>query len=131
MSLRVVAALLWGSGFCALFYQTAWQRLLGAAHPGYRAHAALELFEAPFAAYVGDDPRRGVAEKLAASSGDAALCVKAMGPHVAEPTWEEAFLVQRLQCLAAAGRPEAERAAKDLLEFQASTAGTFDPEPGH
>ncbi|HVW25414.1 MAG TPA: fused MFS/spermidine synthase [Polyangiaceae bacterium] len=104
---------------------------LGAAHPEYRARAALELLDAPFAAYIGDDPRRGLAEKLAATSGDAALCVKAMGRHVAEPTWEEAFLVQRLQCLAAAGRPEAERAANDLLEFRASTAGTFDPDPGH
>src|SRR5882724_7547954 len=27
MSVRRVAGLLWGSGFCALFYQTAWQRL--------------------------------------------------------------------------------------------------------
>jgi spermidine synthase len=27
MSVRRVAVLLWGSGFCALFYQTAWQRL--------------------------------------------------------------------------------------------------------
>src|SRR5205814_9722922 len=26
-SLRLVAGLLWGSGFCALFYQTAWQRM--------------------------------------------------------------------------------------------------------
>jgi spermidine synthase len=100
---------------------------IGAAHPEYRGHAALELLESPFATYIGDAGRLSTAEQLAIGSGDPALCVKAMAK---EPRWEEPYLVKRLQCLAAAGDPETEAAAQDLLEFRAATAGDFDPRPG-
>jgi spermidine synthase len=102
---------------------------LGAAHPEYRAHVASELLT-PFATHVGDAQRIDTAQKLAAGSGDAALCVKAMGPWLDEPRWEEPFLVQRLQCLAASGSPKAELAARDLMEFRAATAGDFNSRPG-
>ncbi|HEX3596645.1 MAG TPA: fused MFS/spermidine synthase [Polyangiaceae bacterium] len=104
---------------------------LASSHVEYRSRAALELLAAPFGTYNVDDARVEAAEKLASASGDAALCVRALGVHVRQPRWEEPFLVERLRCLAAAGRPEARQAAEDLLDFRASTAGSFDSKANH
>jgi hypothetical protein len=51
-----------------------------------------------------------------------------MGARVDRPRWDEDFLVRRLQCLSAARRPEAGRAAADLAEYRAFTAGRFAAE---
>ena len=96
--------------------------------PEYRRPAALALLAAPFATYVADDQRTTAAEQIAASSGDPAFCVAALGVHLDHPQWEEDSLAQRLRCLAAAGRPEAARAAADLAEYRSYTQGKFAAE---
>lgn len=101
---------------------------LAQVRPEYRRPATLELLAAPFAAYSLDEQRVQAAEAIAASSGDPSLCVSAMGPRVDRPRWDEDFLVRRLQCLSAARRPEAGRAAADLAEYRAFTAGSFAAE---
>ncbi len=100
---------------------------IGAAHPEYRVRLALELLESPFATYIGDTARLAAAEQLAAGAGDPSACVKALD---AQPRWDEAFLVKRLQCLAAAGNAQADQAAMDLLEYRRYTAGDFNAKPG-
>ena len=95
--------------------------------PEYRRPAALSLLT-PFATYVADDQRASAAESIAASSGDPAVCVAALGVHLDRPLWEEGALTQRLQCLSAAGRPEAARAAADLAEYRSHTQGSFAAE---
>jgi spermidine synthase len=96
--------------------------------PEYRRPAVLALLSAPFATYVADDQRMTAAESIAASSGDPAFCVAALGAHLDHPLWDEHSLSQRLQCLSAARRPEAARAAADLLEYRSYTPGRFAAE---
>jgi hypothetical protein len=99
---------------------------LGRTHNEYRARAAEELMQ-PFATHLADDARVALMESLAVASGDAKLCVTAMGRHVDDPKWDEAFLVDRLRCLSAARHPAAEKAALDLIEYRSTTAGSFGP----
>jgi spermidine synthase/MFS family permease len=86
----------------------------------------LALLERPFAADAVDEEREQTALDLAASSGDAALCVRALGRHAERPLWREPFLRTRLGCLEAAGSPLAERAAADLVEFLSATSGSLE-----
>ena len=100
---------------------------IAAANPGLIRPAALALLERPFAAYAVDEERERTALALAEQSGDAALCVRALGTHVDHPMWNEPFLGIRLRCLAAARHPAAERAAVDFVQYLSATSGTLMP----
>jgi hypothetical protein len=100
-------------------------RHLADGHPEFRREAAVALLRGPLAVYAFDDLRIKIAQTIAFASGDASLCVRALGDGVQEPIWEENFLSRRLQCIAAAGHPLAERAAADLLEFRSAAGGAL------
>jgi spermidine synthase len=87
---------------------------------------ALDALREPFAASTMDEARVHAIERLSIESGDPATCVRGLGARVQNPVWDEGFLEKRLQCLAAAHHPLAERAAQDLLDVRGGTSGTFD-----
>ncbi|MBM4361813.1 MAG: fused MFS/spermidine synthase, partial [Deltaproteobacteria bacterium] len=97
-----------------------------ASEPSLGRRLVEELLAAPFGGELAHEVRIRAAQRLASALRDPALCVRALGDEVERPLWEEAFLEERLGCLAAAGHPLAESAAADLLAFRRATVGSFE-----
>jgi spermidine synthase len=92
------------------------------------------LMRGPLIAGLGEAERRASVERLAFSlmrhpETDPALCVEALGRHLARPLWTRELLEQRLECLRRAGHPLASSAESDLIEFLAADSGELLPEP--
>jgi spermidine synthase len=98
---------------------------LAKSNPGLLRSAVDELVGRPFAAGTLDEERRELGEQLADATGDAGLCVRALGDHVEHPVWDAPHLRLRLRCLGAAHHPAAARARADLVDYFHGTSGSF------
>jgi hypothetical protein len=88
----------------------------------------------PLIVGLGEAERRASVERLAFSlmqrpSTDPALCVEALGRHLAHPLWTREHLEERFACLRRAEHPLAADAESDLVEFLAADSGELLPEP--
>jgi hypothetical protein len=89
-----------------------------------RVLAALQ--RGPFANYLQETGRRGIAQQIAFTLPEPQLCVEALGPELELPRWTASFLAARLACLKRANHPLAAQAEDDLAAFSANTIGNPD-----
>jgi len=87
--------------------------------------AARGLMAGPLAVFNQEEQRVTIAQRLAFTSGDPALCVAALGRNLELPWWQLGFLAARAECLTRAGHPGAERARADVAEWVAGSRGSI------
>lgn len=90
------------------------------------ARAARHLLVGPLAVYNEEERRIQVAQQMAFLSGDAALCVDALGKNLDLPWWELPFLAARAECLERAGHPAAHRARAQVGEWVGGSLGSIE-----
>lgn len=101
-------------------------RQAGGKEPALAARALEAVQQGPLPAYQREHLRRRVAQSLAATLPDPALCVAALGRDLQQPEWALEPLSERMLCLRRAQHPLANEAELDLMTFLENTAGNVE-----
>jgi hypothetical protein len=95
--------------------------------PALARRAVEALLEGPLAAWQSELRRRRVAQSLAFGlHEEPSLCLRALGPELELPWWEEAFLDARRACLTRTRHPLALRASAEFDSLLTSLPGELD-----
>ncbi len=99
---------------------------LARAHPQHAEAALSALLRGPLAVYQAEAERHETAKALARFARSPEVCLRALGPDLEFPLWNEATLLGRLRCLHENAHPAASEAEADLARFLENTPGRVD-----
>jgi hypothetical protein len=101
-------------------------RQSGIKEPALATRALEAVQQGPLPAHQREQLRRRVAQALAATLPDPALCVAALDRDLQLPEWSLEALTSRMLCLRRAQHPLADAAEDDLTRFLENTAGNVE-----